>query len=104
MKSKRDRFYLLQSAREGILLVFKEKIPPPQFQIDESQMDQPLLPPSPKCLKVDPLLSFCRGGTAVSINNCTDWNETNFNTELTRYENITCIQYICEEIFDPLKW
>ena len=104
VKSKRNRVNLLQSAREGIMLVFREKlIPPLQFQIEESQMDEPLLPPSPKFLKVDPLLSFRRGGTAVSINKCTDWNETNLKTELTRYDNITCIQYV-EEIFEPIKW
>ena len=90
VKSKRDRVNLLQ-------------IPPLQFQIEESQMDEPLLPPSPKCLKLYPLLSFRRGGTALSINKCTDWNETNLKTELTRYDNITCIQYV-EEIFDPIKW
>ena len=104
MKNKRDRVNLLRSAREGIMLVFKEKqIPPLQFQIQESQMNEPLLPPPPKCSKVDPLLSFSWGGTAVSINNCTDWNETNLKTELTRYANITCIKYV-EEIFDPIKW
>ena len=41
--------------------------------------------------------------TAVSISNCIDWNETNLKTELTGYENITCIQYV-EEISDPMKW
>ena len=95
VKSKRDRVNLLQSAREGIMLVCREKqIPPLQIQIEESQMDEPILPSSPKCLKVDPLLSFRRGGTAVSINKCTDWNETNLKTELTRYDNITCIQML----------
>ena len=83
VKSIRHRVNLLQSATEGIMLVFRgKKIPPLQSQIEECQMDEPLLPPSHKCSKVDPLLSFRRGGRAVSINKCTDWNETNLKMEL----------------------
>ena len=78
VKSKRDRVNFLQGTREGIMLAFKDKlIPPPQFQIEESQIDEPLLPPSPKCVKVDPLLCFRSCSTTVSTNNCTNWNEKN---------------------------
>ena len=103
-ESKRDRVNFLQSAREGIMLAFKDKlIPPPQFQIEESQIDEPLLPPSPKCIKVDPILCFRSGSTTVSTNNCTNWNAKSLRTELTSYESITSIKYL-EEIFDPIKW
>ena len=85
------------------MFAFKDKlIPPPQFQIEENQIDEPLLPPPPKCVKVDPLLCSRSGRTTFSTNNCTNWDERNLRTELTRYENITLFNM--EEIIDPIKW
>ena len=104
MKNKQDRVNILKTAREGIILAFKEKlIPPPQFQIEQREVDEPLLPPAPKSVRLDPLLCFRNCRTTVSINNYTNWNEENLRSELIQYEKITSIQYD-EDIFDPIKW
>ncbi|KAI6655613.1 Zinc finger BED domain-containing protein 1-like [Oopsacas minuta] len=103
-KNKQDRIIFIKTAREGIILAFKEKlIPPPQFQIQENQVDEPLLPSAPKSNRLDPLLCFRNFSTTVSTNNYTNWNEENLRSELTDYEKIISIQYD-EDIFDPIKW
>ncbi|KAI6657847.1 hypothetical protein LOD99_589 [Oopsacas minuta] len=104
VKNKQDRIIFLKTAREGITLAFKEKlIPPPQFQIQENQVDESLLPSAPKCNRLDPLLCFRNCSATVSTNNYTNWNEENLRSELTDYEKIISIQYD-EDIFDPIKW